>query len=362
MPPTVSATIVTYNADRYITRCLASIQSQTYPISEIVVVDNDSRDSTRELVAQFPNVKLLCRSDNSGYCVAQNQAIHATTADWVLCINPDTALEPDCVENLVQAGEIHPKIGIVCPKILRMKPDGRALDPPVFDSTGAYFTPSLRHFDRGSQLLDYGQYNQPEYVFGYTGAIVLFRHTLIDDVSVDGILLDNDFYFYREDADLSWRAQLLGWKCLYVPKALGYHVRRVLPYNRRSLPRLINLHSTKNRFLLRLNNITAGVYRTAFLQSTIRDWGILLYVLTVEQSSLAGLLWVLRNLRRLNAKRRKIQARRRVDDEYLKYWFKDEPTSIPLERELYEQLAHSAQCVGTSSSKDAYDASTASAE
>ncbi|HEX6879314.1 MAG TPA: glycosyltransferase, partial [Terriglobales bacterium] len=127
MRPSVSATIVTYNADRYIARCLEALRSQSYPISEIVVVDNSSTDSTREIVAQFPHVKLLCRSDNSGYCVAQNQAISAATADWVLCINPDTTLRPDCIENLVRAGELHPAIGIVCPKILRMNAEGRIL-------------------------------------------------------------------------------------------------------------------------------------------------------------------------------------------------------------------------------------------
>ena len=79
---------------------------------------------------------------------------------------------------------------------------------------------------------------------------------MIDDIAVDGEFFDSDFFVYREDADVAWRAQLMGWRCIYTPHARGYHVRKVLPGNRRALPPVINMHSVKNRFLMRMKNMT----------------------------------------------------------------------------------------------------------
>jgi GT2 family glycosyltransferase len=75
---------------------------------------------------------------------------------------------------------------------------------------------------------------------------------MVDDLLIGGEFFDEDFFVYREDADVAWRAQLMGWKCLYAPYAKGYHVRNALPGNRRALPPEINMHSVKNRFLLRM--------------------------------------------------------------------------------------------------------------
>jgi GT2 family glycosyltransferase len=161
---------------------------------------------------------------------------------------------------------------------------------------------------------------------------------MIEDAAIDAELLDNNFFYYREDADLSWRCQLLGWRCLYAPRAVGHHVRRVLPTNRRSLPTAINLHSTKNRFLMRINNITAGVYGKVAVAATIRDLGILIYLVLFERSSLPGLLWIMRNFRKLMSKRRVIIERARTSDSELKRWFSSYPVSIPLEAVLREQL------------------------
>ena len=81
---------------------------------------------------------------------------------------------------------------------------------------------------------------------------------MLDDVAVDGEVFDEDFFAYREDADLAWRAQLLGWDALYVPGATATHVRRVTPERRSALPAAINRYGVRNRFLLRLKNQTAG--------------------------------------------------------------------------------------------------------
>ena len=68
---------------------------------------------------------------------------------------------------------------------------------------------------------------------------------MMEDIALNGEYFDNDFFAYREDADLAWRAQLYGWRCLYTPKAIAYHVRHVLPEKRSALPALINMHRSK---------------------------------------------------------------------------------------------------------------------
>jgi GT2 family glycosyltransferase len=232
------------------------------------------------------------------------------------------------ISEMVRAGELAEDIGIVAPKVLRLEADDQQ-SPYRLDSTGVYMTRNLRHLDRGSEEIDRGQYEKMEYVFGYTGAAALFRRRMIEDVSIDGQFLDEDFVFYREDGDLSWRAQLMGWKCLYTPRAVCFHVRRVFPTNRSAVSALINMHSTKNRFLMRVKNITPAVYRRVFWPTTLRDIGIAGYVLLRERSSLPGLIFILKNWKRTWAKRKLVQAKMRVKDSDVAAWFDDEPVSRP---------------------------------
>ena len=117
----------------------------------------------------------------------------------------------------------------------------------------------MRHFDRGWHQPDSRYFERMEYVFGATAAAALFRRELIDDISIDGHFFDPDFFIYREDADVAWRAQLQGWRCLYTPRAVAHHVRTVTPGNRRGLPPVINMHSVKNRFLMRIKNVTPAL-------------------------------------------------------------------------------------------------------
>ena len=91
----------------------------------------------------------------------------------------------------------------------------------MIDSTGIYFTPNMRHLDRGAEEQDRGQFDREQYVFGATGAAAMFRREFIEAVSVEGQFFDEEFFAFREDADLAWRAQLMGWKCLYTPQGSG---------------------------------------------------------------------------------------------------------------------------------------------
>jgi len=329
----VSVTIVTYNSGRFIRRCLESVLAQKSVDLEIVVVDNNSSDGTADILEQFENrCRIVYNQRNIGFAAAQNQAIALSRGEWVLTLNPDVLLMPDFVASLMAAGRLDPAIGTVCGKLLTLKANFEIPDVQRVDSTGIYFTPALRHLDRGSREIDNGHYLRHEFVFGATAAAALYRRKMIEDISVDGEFFDSDFFVYREDADVAWRAQLFGWKCIYTPHARGYHVRSVLPGNRRALPPEINMHSVKNRFLMRIKNITPGVYWRNLLSITFRDIVVLACCLGWEHGSLKAFPYVIRNLGRFLKKRRQIMARARVGDRDLVKWFSHNPVAFPAPR------------------------------
>src|SRR5260370_2247005 len=187
----------------------------------------------------------------------------------------------------------------------------------------------LRALDRGSQEVDNGHYLKHEYVFGATAAAALYRREMIDNISIQGEFFDSDFFVYREDADVAWRAHLIGWACVYTPRACGYHVRSVLPGKRYALPPEMHMQSVKNRFLMGIKNITPDLYRRSWLSITGRDILVIGACLLREHTSLKAFGFVLRNWKRTMAKRREIMKRRRAQDDYLASWFSFKPVSRP---------------------------------
>ena len=331
MPTSVSITIVTYNSRRYIEACLESIFMQDYSPIQIVVVDNGSLDGTRGFLSRFENrIEVEYNDDNIGFAAAQNQAIAKSTGDWVLVLNPDVVLLPGVIEQLVEASRIDEKVGTVCGRLLAIGADLKPPENPLIDTAGIYFTETMRHFDRGWHEPDDGRYRKMEYVFGASAAAALYRREMIGDISEGEKFFDPDFFAYREDADVAWRAQLLGWRCLYTPATLGYHVRSVGPGNRRAVPPLINMHSVKNRFLMRTKNMTGDVLRRYWRPMIARDLVVMGGCLLLEPKSLPAFWRLAKYLPRALRSRRWIMSRRRRTDENLTAWFSTRPSTQPV--------------------------------
>ncbi len=330
----VSVLLVTWNSARFLPASFASIDRQDYRDLEVIVVDNASSDATRDLLrAREAQWKVIYNDTNSGFAAGQNQAIRASGGEWLLCLNPDVVLAPDFIRQLVDAGDCHAEAGSVCGKLLRWDPDASLPHTQIIDSTGIYFTRNMRHLDRGAEEIDHGQYDRAQWVFGATGAAALFRRSCVAAVSVDDEFFDEEFFAYREDADLAWRAQLMGWKCLYVPSAIAWHVRRVTPERRASLPHSINWHSVKNRFLMRGKNASGWLCWKLFWPVAWRDLMVLGYALLRDWRMLSALLYPLQHLSGIRAKRKSIQSRRRLSDRELLWWFHDTPRAIDVERD-----------------------------
>src|SRR5712671_271045 len=326
----VSVLITTYNSARFLKTCLESLLQQVYKPLEVIVVDNASSDGTRDVLANArPGLTVIYNDSNIGFAAAQNQAARLAKGNWLLSLNPDVVVSPDFVAKAVECGNLDPKTGAVCGKLLRWKPSENPEFTQIIDSTGIYFLSNLRHLDRGADEPDHGQFEQTEYVFGATGAAALYRRSMVEDVSVNGEFFDEQFFAYREDADLAWRAQLMGWRCVYTPQAVAWHVRRVTPERRSELPTEINWHSIKNRFLMRAKNISFPLYARLFFPVTIRDAQVIGYCLVVDRRLASALTTVWKLRQDLRRKRRVIQSRRRVSDRQLLRWFSARSDQIP---------------------------------
>ena len=326
-PVDTSILMVTWNSADVLPASLAALAGADPAPHELVVVDNASEDSTTAIIEAFsreaPFRTNLIRSDrNLGFAAGMNRAIAASSSPYVLLLNPDVRVVPDMIGRLHDALDRAPaSIYAVGPKLLRASGNQLAATD-LIDSTGIEMTRDGRHFDRGAGERDTGQFDQAEEVFGLTGAAVIFRKAAVEASKVDGQVFDEDFFAYREDADLAWRMRGFGYRAFYEPRAVGYHLRRVTPERRRSLPPEINRHAVKNRFLLRIHHADHGWLLKYGLPSLMRDTVVVGACLTVERSSLPALAWVVRNLRRHVRRRREILGRRKVTSAELRAWFR----------------------------------------
>ena len=218
MTPTSNTAIVipNWNGAHHLPECLDSLAGQTLDATEVVVVDNGSRDDSVELLEdRYPWVQVIRHAENLGFSAAVNRGIQATTTEFIALLNNDTRVEPDWLERLVNAMQRWPQASFAACKMLRYDP------PHRIDSAG----------DRFSLLAGAGvnlgageprnARSQLAWTFGACAGAAIYRRALFDDIG----RFDEDFFLVFEDVDLDLRAQVAGHRCLYVPDAIVYHKR-----------------------------------------------------------------------------------------------------------------------------------------
>jgi GT2 family glycosyltransferase len=331
--------VLCFNNEKTIETCISSALNQEGLENppQVMVSDNASSDNSVEILERCfgERIELIKNPKNLGFSAGHNRAIEKALeagAEYIFVLNPDLRLEPRATVELLSALSSSTRIGMSCPLLIRSDQALQPLSPSRLDAAGMYITPSTRHFDRGSQAFDIGQFQQKEYVFGASGAAVLLKKEFIQDACFSTKpleLFDDSFFAYREDADLSWRAQLLGWKCVFTPQAVGYHERVVLPERRSSLPSNLNAMSVRNRFLLLLNNFHPFDTPHAVIPTLWRNILVILAVLSIERSSLPALKQVLKLIPSALRKRRIINKKRRAASYQIAKWFKNPAYSEP---------------------------------
>jgi len=210
--PLVSVVIVNYNGRKFLPDCLGSLLKQTYSSFEVIIVDNASHDgSVASVQEHFPSVKIFIQKENLGFAGGSNAGIREAHGEYILTLNNDTIVSPEFIEELVQPMGRDPCVGMCASKMVF--PDGR------INSTAICISRSGAAWDRGMGETDHGQYDLAEEIFGPCAGAALYRRSMLDEIG----LFDEDFFLFMEDVDLTFRARLSGWKCMYVPTARVVH-------------------------------------------------------------------------------------------------------------------------------------------
>ena len=331
MTTTMTVSIVLFESAADVEGCLAALQAQERPPDQVVIIDNGSNDDGAAIARRVMRDARVERLPvNAGFAAAHNLAIDMAPGDIHAVLNPDCRLAPGYLRmaEATLAGDAG--IGSMTGRLLRYRddPDGGPLleqDDDVLDSTGMIAFRNRRVLDRGSDEPAVGRYPTSEDVFGASGAAAVYRRAMLEDVAFGREFFDERFFTYREDVDLAWRALLLGWRCRYEPSALARHRRRVTPGRRRQLPNAINRRSVANRWRMLAKNELGAGWRRDGLRIIARDIGILGYAAVREQTTLAAVLDVARDARRLQAWRRDLMRRRSIDPEAMLRWFEGSP-------------------------------------
>jgi hypothetical protein len=308
--PRVAVVIPNWNTREFLGVCLASLRRQTFGDFETILVDSASTDGSVEFVNEsFPETRTIALPENQGFSGAVNAGIEASDAELVVLLNNDTEQDPGWLAALVRAADTHPEAGLFASKLVDFG------DRRLLDGAGDALRRSGLPYRLGHGERDRGQFGSEEFVFGACAAAALYRRSVLTEVG----LFDEDFFAYCEDGDLSFRAQLAGHRCLYVPDSVVYHIGSVSTGGKRSAT--ATRLGTRNGLLLLVKNLPRSLAR-GLLPHII--FGQLSRLLVVSLSPgglrahLEGLAEAWRLLPKMLKKRRQVQAGRRVSDAYLR--------------------------------------------
>jgi GT2 family glycosyltransferase len=222
--------IVNYNVCHFLDQCVQSVQKALVGISgEIYVVDNNSVDGSVEMLREkYPEVKLIANKENTGFSKANNQAIRLAKGEYVLLLNPDTVVEEDTFSTCISYMDLHPEAGALGVKLIDGKgnylPESkRGLPTPTVSFYKIFglskLFPKSKTF--GKYHLGYLDKEETNEIEILSGAFMFMRKTALDKAGY----LDESFFMYGEDIDLSYRISLAGYKVIYHPKTRIIHYR-----------------------------------------------------------------------------------------------------------------------------------------
>lgn len=320
----ITISIVTWNNESTIFNCLNSILSQTVVETEIIIIDNNSKDNTVQIITNFNDsrIKLFPLTRNTGFTGGHNFALKQISkeTEYILLANPDVILQPNYIEKALLIFSLYPHIGCISGLLLQ-----NINGNPTFniDSAGLCFSRSRRFFLRfyGKNSKDFEL--QRKEIFGCDGALPFYRKAMVRDLYVDYEFFDESFFCHKEDWDVSWRAQLLGWKTLFVPECIAWHVRSFRPNDpdsRKSQSTIIRIHSIKNQFFLIFKNENFNNFLFDFPFILARQIAIFFYVLTCDFKSIRAYWLVIKNFNTLIKKRKIIMQKRRISRLSLRQW------------------------------------------
>ena len=303
----ISIIIPNWNGAAHLPTCLNALRRQTFRGFEIIIADNASIDNSRELLASdYPEVTVVALDHNAGFTGACNAGLRAAQGDIQILLNNDTEADPNWLAEVIAAFQRYPEAGIIASKMLLF--DQR----DIFHTAGDLYRTDGLPANRGVWQKDLGQFSEG-YVFSACGGSAAYRKVMLDQIG----LLDDDFFFSCEDVDLAWRAQLAGWKAVFAPRAVVYHKLSATGGGATA-----SFYDGRNFIYVLVKNVPASVWRKYWREIIGAQLRMAVEALkawrgAAARARLRGQLAGLLALPKLLAKRRKVQAIRKVSDEYI---------------------------------------------
>lgn len=212
--PIASVIIPNWNGATFLTGCLLSLERQIVKDFEVIVVDNNSTDMSVEIIqADFPLVNIVKLDSNQGFAYAVNRGIETSNAKYVVLLNNDTVVHENWLHALVQHMERHDDIGFCSSRLINMA------CPQLLDGVWDCFTLSGLPYRVGYGEAEENSYQQVRSISGACAAAAIYRRNALDKVG----FLDEEYFAYIEDVDLSLRLFIAGIPGNYVPTAIVYH-------------------------------------------------------------------------------------------------------------------------------------------
>jgi GT2 family glycosyltransferase len=215
--PLISVVVVNWNGERFLPDCLDSLERQTWPHKEFIIVDNGSTDGSGEILRRWvhsrENASVIWLQTNTGFTHANNLAFKGSRGEWIALLNNDALATPQWLEKLVRRGNRAQKIGMVGSKILLTDPPG------IIDKAGHLIYRDGQNRGRGTMEPDRGQYDQDCEILWPDACAALYHRDLLQMTGG----FDEAFFAYGDDADLGMRARLLGWRAWLAYEAVVYH-------------------------------------------------------------------------------------------------------------------------------------------
>jgi GT2 family glycosyltransferase len=214
--PEISVIIVTHNSEKYIRACLKSLFRASYTNLKVHVIDTASSDDTQKFLSEFPKLRVTASAKNLGFAAANNLALELTKSEFVFLLNPDTIIEKDVFEPLVQTMQGDAGVGACQPLVYLLN------DPKVVNLYG-----KKTHFLGFDWIDGYKAIKIPDQgeITSFSGSGVLLRIAMLREVGA----FDSAYFMYYEDSDLAWRMRMHGWKIVFVPDSKMRHDYKYIP-------------------------------------------------------------------------------------------------------------------------------------
>ncbi|MDB5049482.1 MAG: hypothetical protein JWO30_2553 [Fibrobacteres bacterium] len=209
----ITVIILNWNGKKFLAGCLDSVRGQSYPALDITVVDNASTDGSVEFLREaYPDVRIVLSEKNLGFAGGNNLGIRACRTPYLVILNNDTDLFPECIAELKRVMDKDPRTGACASRIMLKFEENR------LDAAGIVVCPDGLALGRG-RMEPPENYPREEEVFFASDCCTLYRKSMLDEIGS----YDEDFFAYADETDLGWRARARGWKCVYAPTAVVNH-------------------------------------------------------------------------------------------------------------------------------------------